>query len=191
MLAIVERSIQAAWEHERTQHPDEDEAATARRIVDEPGEHPWRLVDAALLRLRCEACGTALGSGAMGCAACDLAHGFRFAAREPDRPGVPPGNEHAIRVSAAVLRAPHRHPAWAVESNRVHLPLFLAGDMPTRRQQEVMLTARDRGVTVEAAGARSFAELAARAASAGTAIEAPGLRRLPRERAGVRAEDQA
>lgn len=166
-LAAVERSIEAAWEAERAQHPDEDDAATARRVVDDPSLHPWRLVDAALLRLPCNACGEALGMGPVGCGPCDLAHGFRFAAREPDRPGVPPGNEHAIRVSAAIQRAPHRYPAWTVAGNRLRLPLFLAGDMPTRREQEVMVAARRRGSAPDEQGAATFSELAARAAASG------------------------
>lgn len=164
-LAAVERSIEAAWEAERAQHPDEDDAATARRIADDPSQHPWRLVDAALMRLRCDACGEALGAGAVGCAPCDLAHGFRFAAREPDRAGVAPGNEHAIRVSAAIQRLPHRYPAWAVAGNRLRLPLFLAGDMPTRREQELMVAARRRGAAAVEQGAATFSEMAARAAA--------------------------
>ncbi len=164
-LAEVERSIDAAWEAERLAHPDEDDETTANRVLADPSAHPWRLVDAALARLSCPDCGSELGAG-RGCASCDLADGFRFAAREPDRPDVPPGHEHAIRVSTAVLRAPDRYPAWAVEANRIYLPLFLAGEMPTRRAQEAMLEAAREGVRVDTAGVATFAELAARAAAA-------------------------
>lgn len=166
-LTAVERSIQEAWEDERRMHPDEDDVTMAQRIVADPSHHLWRLVDAALMRLRCDDCGSELGAGPVGCGPCDLAHGFRLAAREPDRPGVPPGNEHAIRVPTAVLRAPHRYPDWAVEANRIHLPLFLAGEMPTRREQEAMVAARRRGAHVDVTGVRSFGELAARAEAAG------------------------
>lgn len=165
-LEGVERSIEAAWEDERRQHPEEDAGVTARRIVADPTLHPWRLVDAALTHLDCPDCGTPLGSGRRGCEACDLADGYRFAAHEPDRPGAPPGNEHAIRVSSAVLRAPHRYPAWTVEGNKLLLPLFVAGEMPARRDQEILLDAARRGVPVTAVGVRTFRELAARAETA-------------------------
>lgn len=165
-LEQVAASIESAWAQHREAPSGLSDEAAARRIVAEPNLHPWRLVDAALDRLRCSDCGEVLGRGPRGCAPCDLADGFRFGAREPDRPGVPAGNEHAVRVSTAVLRSPRRHPAWAVEANRAHLPLFLAGQMPTRAQQEAMLAASRAGVAVNTAGARSFEELAARALGA-------------------------
>ncbi len=162
----MEASIEAAWVHDREARGDLQDEVAARGIVAEPHLHPWRLVDAALDRMRCPDCGDALGRGPRGCGPCDLADGFRFAAREPDRPGVPAGNEHALRVSTAVLRSPRRYPAWAVKANRDHLRLFLAGQMPTRAQQEAMLAAARAGVLVDAAGVDTFGALAARASDA-------------------------
>jgi hypothetical protein len=89
-----------------------------------------------------EACSEA-GRGAAD--PCHIANGFRFAAQEPDLDGLPPGNEHAIRVSSALLRSPLRYPDWVVRSNEV-LPLFLAGDVPSRGEQETMLAAWHNGL---------------------------------------------
>ncbi|MFD0486903.1 hypothetical protein [Saccharopolyspora erythraea] len=50
----------------------------------EPDRHDWRVLDAALGRITCEDCGQRLSRGPMGCAACDLAHGFRYAAVESE-----------------------------------------------------------------------------------------------------------
>lgn len=163
-LRDVEASIEAAWTDVRG-HGDrgDSESELALSVVEHPDRHPWRVVDAALDRLLCPACGSRLGSGARGCASCDFADGFRFAAREPDRHGVGAGNEHAIRVCTAVLRAPGRYPAWSVAANRLFLPLFLGGQMPTRRQQEDLLAASQRGLPAisELERAGSFGELAA------------------------------
>ena len=165
-LDQVEASIEAAWARSRDAGGGLSDESAARRIVADPHLHPWRLVDAALDRLRCPDCGDALGRGPRGCGPCDLADGFRFAAREPDLPGVPAGNEHAVRVSTAVLRSPRRHPAWAVAANRAHLPLFLAGLMPTRAEQEAVVAAARAGVLVDDAGDETFAALAVRASDA-------------------------
>jgi hypothetical protein len=144
VLAELEQSIEDAWQLTGTATTDVPEAEFARAVVDAPHEYEWRLVDAALDRLRCELCRSFLGRGARGCPPCDLADGFRFAAQEHDRPGVPRGNEHAVRVSTAILRAPHRYDDWIVDSNRLFLPLFVDGQMPTRRQQESLLAVRGR-----------------------------------------------
>jgi hypothetical protein len=162
-LIEIERSIDTAWVQARQDSPVRSDEEAARLVLADPSRHPWRLVDAALDRLRCPDCDAKLGSGIRGCPSCDLADGFRFTGRESDRDGVPPGNEHAIRVSTAVLRAPRRYPTWAVRANEIHLPLFVEGQMPTRREQEAMLAGWQRGVTFDVAGARTFSELAARA----------------------------
>jgi hypothetical protein len=96
-------------------------------------------------------------------------HGFgdgaRFLGQEPDRPGVPAGNEHAIRVALTVVRHPHRWPAEAVTGNRLYLPLFHAGYMPTKTERYALLAALRSGRMDELAGATTFTELAERAAS--------------------------
>jgi hypothetical protein len=166
--AEVGASIDVAWVRLGADRPGEPEEDVARNVLEDPSRYPWRLVDAAMDRLVCEACGGVLGSGPRGCGPCDLADGFRFAAQELDRDGVPRGNEHAIRVSSAVLRSPLRYPDWAVRSNEVSLPLFLAGDMPTRREQETMLAAWQNGWVAPNLGeVRTFADLAARAQKQG------------------------
>lgn len=83
-----------------------DERDVAEMVIDEPDKHLWRVVDAAYDRLTCTECGGRLSRGPAGCAACDLANGFRYVAIEVDRPGVPPGNEHALRVNVSVVRRP-------------------------------------------------------------------------------------
>jgi hypothetical protein len=65
---------------------------------------------------------------------CDLANGFRYAAVEVDRPGVPPGNEHAIRVNVAVVRRPGGASEREVLARRLLLPSLLRGQLPTRAQ---------------------------------------------------------
>jgi len=110
------------------------ESDLARLVAEGPDQFEWRVVDAALDRLTCEGCGERLGAGARGCAPCDLADGFRYAAREVDRPGVPPGNEHAVRVAWAVARHPHRVRPRAVCGMELGLHLLYAGGLPTREQ---------------------------------------------------------
>jgi hypothetical protein len=161
--AEIERSIEAAWVQYRAGRPGEPEEDVARYVLEDSSRHLWRLVDAASDRLVCEACDGVLGSGPRGCGPCDLADGFRFAAQEPDRDWVPRGNEHAIRVSSAVLRSPHRYPDWAVRSNEASLPLFLAGDMPTRRQQQTMVAAwRNGWELIDLGEVKTFSDLVAR-----------------------------
>lgn len=155
-----------AWSRLRSEWgPDIPDAALAELVLADPAEHVWRIVDAALDRTRCPRCGAVLGSGERGCGPCDQADGARFLGQEPDRPAVPPGNEHAVRVSVTVVRNPHRWPAEAVAANRLYLPLFAAGDMPTRAERYALLAALRAGRASELAGAPSFAEMAARARS--------------------------
>jgi hypothetical protein len=107
-----------------------DVPAFAAAIVADPRGVEWRVLDAALTHTVCGACGVALGSGPESCADCTAAHGWRWLAAEPDRPGVPPGNEHAIRVATAVVRVPHRFPAHMVPRYAVFLPMLIAGLLP-------------------------------------------------------------
>ncbi len=60
-----------------------------------------------------------------------LADGFRFAAREVDRPGVPPGNEHAIRVASAVARTRDRYSPRARVGYELLLPDLIDGALPS------------------------------------------------------------
>ncbi|MEU2616361.1 hypothetical protein ABZ570_33090 [Micromonospora sp. NPDC007271] len=88
-----------------------DETALSWLVVENPAEHDWRIIDAALDRLTCTECGSTLTKGPATCQRCTYHHGLRFAAREVDRPNVPAGNEHAIRVSFAVARNRTRYSA--------------------------------------------------------------------------------
>lgn len=101
-LRQVEDSIDEAWRAlceelgATAGTPDEAELAEtvlAETVLQDPAEFEWRVVDGAMQRLSCADCAQPLGAGPVGCAKCDLANGFRFAAREVDRPNVAPGNE--------------------------------------------------------------------------------------------------
>lgn len=116
----------------------DQEAALAEMVVAEPDRHDWRVVDAALDRLDCADCGDRLGRGPVGCFACDQAHGFRYAAIETDRPGVPSGNEHAVRVNVSVLRRPHVTSPNELLARRLLLPLLLVGVLPTTEDAQRM-----------------------------------------------------
>ncbi|MET9552546.1 hypothetical protein [Streptomyces sp. NPDC006645] len=116
----------------------DQEAALAEMVAAEPDRHDWRVVDAALDRLDCADCGDRLGRGPVGCFACDRAHGFRYAAIETDRPGVPRGNEHAVRVNVSVLRRPHVTSANELLARRLLLPLLLIGFLPTTEEAQRM-----------------------------------------------------
>ncbi|RNF85867.1 hypothetical protein [Streptomyces botrytidirepellens] len=109
----------------------QEAAALAEMVAAEPDRHDWRVVDAALDRLVCSECGDRLSRGTLGCSACDLAHGFRYAAVETDRPGVPQGNEHAIRVNVSVVRRPQVTSENEVLARRLLLPHLLVGLLPT------------------------------------------------------------
>lgn len=113
-----------------------DETALGWLVVDCPAEHDWRVVDAALDRLTCAVCGAMLASGPLGCQRCTYYHGLRFAAREVDRPQVPAGNEHAIRVSFAVARNRSRYSPRARVGYELVLPALVAGDLPTTAQAQ-------------------------------------------------------
>jgi hypothetical protein len=108
-----------------------EEREIARMVADEPQHHDWRVFDAALDRLTCPECGGRLGVGPLDCAPCEVAHGNRYAAIEIDRPGVPPGNEHAVRVNVSVVRKPHMTSPQELLARRLLLPLLLVGQMPS------------------------------------------------------------
>jgi hypothetical protein len=119
----------------------EDEPEVAALVVEEPDRYDWRVVDAALDRLVCSECGGPLSRGPVGCAPCELAHGFRYGAVETDRPGVKPGNEHAVRVSVSVVRRPQGISEREVLVRRLFLPGLLSGDLPSTGQAQA---AKDR-----------------------------------------------
>ncbi|MCT9930552.1 hypothetical protein N5079_10025 [Planotetraspora sp. A-T 1434] len=127
----------------------EGERAIAEMVADEPDRHDWRVVDAALDRLTCAECGSRLGGGPVGCGPCDLAHGFRFSAVEIDRPGVPPGNEHAIRVNVAIVRRPYGISAPELLARRMLLPALLVGFLPTTEEAQRMGARAKKGATEE------------------------------------------
>lgn len=131
----VEDSIEAAWDSFCAESGVSTGTAEARELAEvvlqDTSEFDWRVVDGALNQLTCPDCGSTLGSGDSGCPGCDKANGFRFAGRETDRPGVPPGNEHAIRVSSAVARTRHRYSPRARAGYELLLPDLLDGALPT------------------------------------------------------------
>ncbi len=113
-----------------------DETALAWLVADDPTGFGWRVVDAAIDRLTCTECGATLTQGPVGCGRCGYYDGVRFAAREVDRPDVPPGNEHAIRVAFAVARTRHRYSPRARAGYELVLPSLVAGDLPTTAQAQ-------------------------------------------------------
>jgi len=121
-LEVLRRERDEAWRIHVGVSLDADHDAVARATLEDPSRHEWRLVDAAMERLLCAACGQELGAGSRGWDPCDIADGFRFAAQEPDRPGVPMGNEHAVRVSSTILRMPRRE-------QKVRLDQILRGSL--------------------------------------------------------------
>ncbi|MEV4130451.1 hypothetical protein [Nocardia sp. NPDC049707] len=87
---LVDDIINDEWRRFLSDWQGESEHEIARLVVTEPDRHDWRVVDAALDRITCIDCGKQLSRGPMTCSPCNLAHGFRYAAVETDRPGVPP-----------------------------------------------------------------------------------------------------
>jgi hypothetical protein len=127
MTLLDERSVEPG-------SPEETDLAWL--IADHPAGHDWRVVDAALDRLRCRDCGCELTKGPVTCRTCTHYHGMRFAANESDRPHVQAGNEHAVRVACAVARARARYSARTRASYELLLPDLLAGIVPTSAQAE-------------------------------------------------------
>ncbi|MEV6149017.1 hypothetical protein AB0L53_01635 [Nonomuraea sp. NPDC052129] len=144
--AFLEREFGAA---ERSEEAGSDERVIAEIVVDEPDRHPWRVVDAAYDRLTCPECGARLSRGPAGCGLCDLANGFRYVAIEIDRPGVVPGNEHALRVNVSVVRRPYGISAVEVLARRLTLPLLLEGRLPTIRQAQAARAMLNKGASAE------------------------------------------
>ncbi|MGW7002096.1 hypothetical protein ACWGCW_04480 [Streptomyces sp. NPDC054933] len=70
--------------------------------------------------------------------ACNLAHGFRYAAIETDRTGVRPGNEHGIRVNRLGGASPHITSAKELLARRLFLPVLLVGYLPTTEEAQRM-----------------------------------------------------
>ncbi|WP_245764977.1 hypothetical protein [Nonomuraea jiangxiensis] len=144
---IVEEGWRAFLEREFGTSELPDERLVAEMVVDEPDKHPWRVVDAAYDRLTCVECGDRLSRGPATCATCNQANGFRYVAVEIDRPGVPPGNEHALRVNVAVTRRPYGISDSEVLLRRLSLPVLLAGGLPTRAQAQATKAMAGKGAT--------------------------------------------
>ena len=136
--ALVDAVIEDEWSaFLRTWDGAEgQETVLAEMVVAEPDRHDWRVVDAAYDRLTCEECGERLSRGPVGCSPCDLAHGFRYAAVETDRPGAQRGNEHGVRVNISVVRRPQVTSDGELLARRLVLPLLLIGLLPTTEQAQ-------------------------------------------------------
>ncbi|MEU6264002.1 hypothetical protein [Saccharopolyspora shandongensis] len=133
---LVDDVVEEEWRRLRAEWAAESEAEVAGLVVAEPDRHDWRVVDAALDRITCDECGDRLSRGPMDCAACNLAHGFRYAAVETDRPGVSPLNEHAVRVNVSVVRRPQMTSAQELLVRRLLLPALLVGFLPTTAEAQ-------------------------------------------------------
>lgn len=167
VLAAESTAREQSWATLRREFGPAAEADLVSLVLDDPAQHLWRIVDAALDRSVCPGCGASLGAGERGCDPCDFADGTRFLGQEPDRTGVPPGNEHAIRVALTLLRFPYRWPGQAVAGAEVFLPLFDSGQMPTRAEQLAVVDATRAGRHIDADGVTTFTELAGRASRSG------------------------
>lgn len=136
--ALVDGIVEEEWAaFLRLWKADADQEATlAEMVVAEPDKHDWRVVDAAYDRLTCQECGGRLSRGPVGCSACDLAHGFRYAAVETDRAGAQPGNEHGVRVNVSVVRRPEVTSEGELLVRRLVLPLLLIGLLPSTEEAQ-------------------------------------------------------
>ncbi|KOX15885.1 hypothetical protein [Nocardiopsis sp. NRRL B-16309] len=164
-LADLTVEVEAAWSRTCARWAVEpggpQEHDLARLVAEGPDQFDWRVVDAALERLACPECGRALGSGARGCGPCDEADGYRYAARESDRPGAAPGHEHALRVAWSVSRHPHRHAPRAVCGFELALAEIHADRLPTTARAQSYRAMIDRLTDAEVERVASLAELAA------------------------------
>ncbi|MEU4698528.1 hypothetical protein [Nonomuraea dietziae] len=148
-LALVDRIIEDGYQAFLKELDLEDDVAVAEMIVEEIKGYDWRVVDGAFERLTCGACGSRRGRGPKDCPPCELDEGFRYSAREVDRPGVTPRNEHAIRVGAAVLRNGHRHSPRALLSWQIGFPLVLSGYLPSTPEAQAVRARINKGATYE------------------------------------------
>ena len=165
-LEEIEASIEAAWQAFRAGFDvvagSPDETSLAEAVLQDPSEFEWRVVDSALNRLTCQDCRSPLGAGQVGCRRCDQANGYRFAAKEIDRPHVPPGNEHALRVASAVARTRHRYSPRARCGYELCLPSLLAGDLPTTAEAQAAKAAINKLSDAELDSVTSLSEVVAR-----------------------------
>jgi hypothetical protein len=163
VVARLEAELDAAWTSLLTgsgvEPGSSDEEALAWLVIVDPAHHDWRVVDAALDRLTCPACGCRIARGPADCDRCAYHHGVRFGARETDRPGVPAGNEHAVRVAFAVARFRDRYQPRARVGYELVLPALVAGDLPTTRQAQAAKALIDRLTPEECDRVTSFAEV--------------------------------
>ena len=153
----------ALLDSEGVRSGSEAELALARLVqTAEVGTYPWTCTDWALWLVRCEECGGQLGSGDPGCGTCAAADANRWAWDFGALPlGAMTGNEHALRVTVAGLRAPHRHRASVLAGWRLALPLLFAGDLPTSLQAQRIRTLVLAGRFPELAERHSFCAMAA------------------------------
>jgi hypothetical protein len=120
----------------------EDEQLLAQAVVAEQDRHPWTVVDLAMSKVACSACGGPLGGGVKGCAECDFAFGNLWAYdQEASRQGTMTMNEHALRVARWVIRHPHRFSVNVVTGWRSSLPRMLTGWLPTTREAQSAMAA--------------------------------------------------
>ncbi|MGO1056693.1 hypothetical protein [Crossiella sp. CA198] len=169
-LVEIEASIESAWQAFQAGFDvvagSPEETALAEAVLQDPSEFEWRVVDGALNRLTCQDCHSTLGAGRVGCHRCDQANGYRFAAKEIDRPHVPPGNEHAIRVASAVARTRHRYSPRARCGYELALPGLLDGDLPTTAEAQAGKAAINKLSDAELDSVTSLSDVLARSITA-------------------------
>ncbi|WP_340681623.1 hypothetical protein LCL61_23065 [Amycolatopsis coloradensis] len=167
-LATIQASIDAVWLELLAEYGvtagTVDEIDLAETVLADPSSFEWRVVDAALVRLRCAECGSELGSGPSGCEPCDQANAFRFAAIEVDRPATPPGTEHGLRVASAVARTRHRYPPRVRCGYELGLPDLLDGRLPGTPQAQALRAAINKLTDDERERVTTFDEVTALAA---------------------------
>jgi hypothetical protein len=168
-LEEIEASIEAAWQTFQAGFDvvagSRDETSLAEAVLQDPAEFEWRVGDAALNRLTCQERRSTLGAGQLGCRRCDQANGYRFAAKEIDRPHVPPGNEHALRVASAVARTRHRYTPRARCGYELGLPGLLDGDLPTTAEAQAGKAAINKLSDAERDSVTSLSDVVALATS--------------------------
>lgn len=162
-VSRLEAEIDQAWAEllagMRIAPGSPDETALAWLVADDPGGRDWRVVDAALDRLVCTECAAVLTHGPADCGRCEYYNGMRFAAREVDRPNVPVGNEHAIRVALAVARTRDRYTARARVGYELALPGLVAGELPTTAQAQAAKALINRLTPEECDRVTTFADV--------------------------------